>query len=79
MKGTVLGIRKLDFKDKDENKIDMTQYWIGFNAKGTEGMQAEKISFDPKYEKMPAPDFAVGEVVQVERNTKGKLIFSEEE
>jgi|GEM_PF-3037015 len=79
MKGTVLGIRRLDFRDKDDKKVDMTQFWIGFSAKGTEGVQAEKISFDPQYERVPAPDYAVGEVVQVERNQKGKLVFAEEE
>ena len=79
MKGTILGIRELDFVGQDDRAVKKTQYWVGFKARGTEGQQAEKITWDVGFEKAEAPILSIGEVVEVERSAKGRLQFSEEE
>lgn len=79
MKGTILGIRKLDFVGRDGEPVKKTQYWVGFKARGTEGQQAEKIGWDENFENTAAPDYSVGEVVEVERSVKGRLSFAYEE
>ncbi len=79
MKGTVIGVRKLDFKGKDGEQVKKTQYWVTFKSRGTEGVEAEKITWDPSFEKAEAPDYAVGEVVEVGFNRNKRLNFEEGE
>jgi hypothetical protein len=57
----------------------MTQFWVSYKGKGTEGFEAEKITWRPENEKEKSPSFAVGEVVEVEFNRRGRLQFAEEE
>lgn len=79
MKGTVIGVRKLDFKAKDGEQVKKTQYWVTFKSRDTEGVEAEKITWDPAYEKAEAPDYAVGEVVEVGFSRNQRLKFELEE
>jgi hypothetical protein len=75
MKGTVIGVRDLDFKGRNGERVKKTQYWVSFKNKGTEGVEVEKITWDPEYEEEEAPNFAVGEVVKVGFNRYQRLKF----
>lgn len=76
MQAEVVGIKRLDFTGRDGKAVKKTMLYVVFNGDNVEGHETGVTSWD-ELAKGKAPLTALGEVIEVEYNKYGKLIFLE--
>ena len=67
----VLGKKAVSFTADDGKEISGTRLYIGYEAKGVEGMATDKVFVSAA--KMPKGDIVVGSEVNIHYNRYGKV------
>ena len=72
MKVCLLGKRPVDFTAEDGRRVTGASIYIGYEDDGVEGMVVDKVFVSS--EKVALKDLVVGADIDIEFNTKGRVI-----
>ena len=76
MIATIVGIKRVDFTDKDRNRVMQMKYFLTVPGDNVEGQEVGAVSWD-ELKKGSPPKLALGELIDVEYNKYGRLIMSD--